>query len=111
MSPLLTPWDGSGPDGKRWLAVMDKYGQKDDPRDTFAQAGFVSANIFVDTLLKMDSNSINRPNVTKALKAVKNYRTDLLCGPWYFGESDFHQPNQLRRWSSSKDGFKTETSA
>jgi branched-chain amino acid transport system substrate-binding protein len=89
----LTPWDQGGPDAKRWLTVMDKYASKDDPRDTFAQAGFVSANIFVDTLMKMDPKTINRANVTKALKAVKNYRTDLLCGPWYFGESDFHQPN------------------
>ena len=46
----LTPWDGAGPDGKRWLEVMDKYGRKEDPRDTFSQAGFASANIFVDTL-------------------------------------------------------------
>ena len=106
----LTPWDGSGSDGKRWLAVMDKYGQKDDPRDTFAQAGFVSANIFVDTLLKMDPNSINRANVTKALKAVKNYRTDLLCGPWYFGDADFHQPNHASVMVViNKDGFKAET--
>ena len=106
----LTPWDGAGPDGKRWKAVMDKYAQKDDPRDTFSQAGFVSANIFVDTLLKMDPKKINRANVTKALKAVKNYRTDLLCGPWYFGDADFHQPNHASIVVSiEKDGFKPET--
>jgi branched-chain amino acid transport system substrate-binding protein len=106
----LTPWDGAGPDGKRWLAVMDKYGAKSDPRDTFSQAGFVSANIFVDALLKMDPKSINRANVTQALKAVKNYRTDLLCGPWYFGDADFHQPNHASLMVViNKEGFKVES--
>lgn len=105
----LTPWDGGGPDAKRWLAVMDKYGKKTDPRDTFSQAGFVSANIFVDTLQKMDPKSINRANVTKALKAVRNFRTDLLCGPWYFGNADFHQPNHASQIVViDKDGFKTK---
>ena len=106
----LTPWDGAGPDGKRWLKVMDKYARAEDPRDTFSQAGFVSANIFVDTLLKMDPTAIDRANVTKALKAVKNYRTDLLCGPWYFGDADFHQPNHASLMIAiTKDGFKPET--
>lgn len=106
----LTKWDGAGPDGKRWLAVMDKYGSKSDPRDTFSQAGFVSANIFVDALLKMDPKKIDRANVTKALKAVKNYRTDLLCGPWYFGDADFHQPNHASMMVTiTKTGFKSET--
>ena len=106
----LTPWDGAGPDGKRWQEVMDKYGRKEDPRDTFSQAGFASANIFVDTLMKMDPKDINRANVTKALKAVKNYRTDLLCGPWYFGDADFHQPNHASLMIRiEKDGFKPET--
>jgi branched-chain amino acid transport system substrate-binding protein len=106
----LTPWDGGGPDAQRWLKVMGEYGRAEDPRDTFSQAGFASANIFVDTLMKMDPNDINRANVTKALKAVKGYRTDLLCGPWYFGDSDFHQPNHaslIVRIDS--DGFKPET--
>ncbi len=106
----LTPWDEGGPDAKRWLTVMDKYARKDDPRDTFAQAGFVSANIFVDTLMKMDPNKIDRANVTKALKAVKNYRTDLLCGPWYFGDADFHQPNHYSNMVAiTKSGFKKES--
>jgi len=105
----LTPWDAGGPDSKRWLEVMDKYAKADDPRDTFAQAGFVSANIFVDTLMKMDPAKIDRASVTTALKAVKNYRTDLLCGPWYFGDADFHQPNHASTIVAVEStGFKVE---
>lgn len=43
----LTPWDWDGPDAKRWLEVMNKSGRAEDPRNTFSQAGFVSANILV----------------------------------------------------------------
>ena len=57
----------------------------------------------------MDPKKIDRANVTKALKAVKNYRTDLLCGPWYFGDADFHQPNHASMMITiTKTGFKTE---
>jgi branched-chain amino acid transport system substrate-binding protein len=102
----LTPWDWDGPDAKRWLEVMDTYGRDEDPRDTFSQAGFVSANILVDTLLKMDPKDIDRKNVTEALMAVKNYRTDLLCGPWYFGKADQHQPNHAGvQMVINSDGF------
>lgn len=89
----LTPWDRDGPDAKRWRQVMDAFARPEDPRDTFSQAGFVSANVLVDTLMAMKPEEIDRDNVTKALKAVKNYRTDLLCSPWYFGEAASHQPN------------------
>jgi branched-chain amino acid transport system substrate-binding protein len=77
--------------------VADRYGRTDavaaNRRDTFSQAGFVSANIFVDTLLKMDPARLDRAAVTQALRAVRDYRTDLLCRPWYFGEGDRHLPN------------------
>jgi branched-chain amino acid transport system substrate-binding protein len=89
----LTPWNNGGPDNKRWLAVMDKYGKKEDARDTFSQAGFVSANILVAALSTLDADKIDRKTATAAIKAVKNFRTDLLCNPWYFGAGDRHQPN------------------
>jgi branched-chain amino acid transport system substrate-binding protein len=106
----LTPWDGAGPDGQRWLKVMDEYAAADDPRDTFAQAGFAAANIFVDTLMKMDPATIDRASVTAALKGVRNYKTDLLCGPWYFGDLPAHQPNHYSQMVTiMSDGFRTDT--
>lgn len=103
----LTPHEGKGKDAKRWRAIMDKYARPEDPRDTFSQAGFLAANIFVDTLLKMKPNAINRASVTKALRAVKNYRSDLMCGPWYFGPGNRHIPNHAGMMVTvMKDGFK-----
>ena len=108
----LTRLDGTGPDAKRWSKVLEKFSVGDaaasNRRDTFSQAGFVSANIFVDTLMKMDPAKIDRASVTTALRNVKNYRTDLLCAPWYFGNGERHMPNHAGIMLQLADGgFKT----
>lgn len=93
----LTRLDGQGADAKRWRALMSKYGVGDSRAsnriDTFSQAGFVSANIFVEALRTLDPNQIDRASVTEVLRSVKNYRTDLLCAPWTFGSGDKHMAN------------------
>lgn len=88
----LTTIDATTPDNQAWLATMDKYGNADDPRDTFSQAGWLAAKIFTQTLLGI-TGDITRESVTAAVKAVKNYRSDLMCTPWYFGEGDRHNAN------------------
>lgn len=94
----LAPVDMGGPDAANWLAVMDAYGKKDDPRDTFGQAGYLSAEFFVKALLAMDPADVgDRAKVTAAIKAIKGYESDLLCGPYYVGEADFHMPNHAGR--------------
>ena len=35
----LAPLQVNGPDAQNWASVMDAYGNADDPRDTFGQAG------------------------------------------------------------------------
>lgn len=99
----LTPLDGTGPDAERWRAVMDQYGDQ-HPRDTFSQAGFIAANILVDTMLAMDVDTIDRETLTEALRAVKAYRTDLACVPWYFGPGDRHIPIHTGMMTTVKDG-------
>jgi branched-chain amino acid transport system substrate-binding protein len=89
----LTTIDADTPDNQAWLATMDKYGSKDDPRDTFSQAGWLSAKIFTQTALEVGADNITRESMATALRAVKNYRSDLMCTPWYFGEGDRHNAN------------------
>lgn len=108
----LTRLDGDGPDARRWRAVTDRWGRSDavatHRRDTFSQAGFVSADIFTHTLLQMDPRTLDRAAVTRALRAVRDWRTDLLCRPWYFGEGDRHLPNHaglMLQYTGS--GFRT----
>ncbi|KAA3509812.1 ABC transporter substrate-binding protein [Agrobacterium vitis] len=89
----LTPIDGTGPDANNWRAILDQYGAKSDPRDTFSQAGYLSARFFTDAILKLDPGKINRATVTDAIRAIKNEKSDLLCGPYYVGDGDRHMPN------------------
>lgn len=100
----LTEIGGDGPDATHWRAVMDAYGRDEDPRDTFSQAGYVSANVVVDTLLGMDVNDITRETVSDALRAVSGYETDLMCGPYYVGPGDRHFPNHHGKIALIKDG-------
>ncbi len=106
--------DSIGTDNQNWLKIMDAYGDEKDPRDSFSQAGFLAAKIFTDTMLTLDPAAIDRDTTTAALKAVKDFQSDLLCGPWYFGEGDTHNANHAGRmvklnadggWTVTKDCF------
>jgi branched-chain amino acid transport system substrate-binding protein len=109
--------DANTPDDAAWLKIMDTYGDAKDPRDSFSQSGYLAAKIFTDALLPLDPATINRDTVTKALTAVKNYKSDLICGPWYFGAgSDHHSANHAGRmvkldngaWKRTVDCFEIE---
>lgn len=82
-------------DNQLWQDVMATYG-KGLERDEFSQASFIAAKIYVDTLLQMEG-PINRATVAAALEQVRGYKTDMLCGPWYFGVGKFHFPNHAAR--------------
>jgi branched-chain amino acid transport system substrate-binding protein len=90
----LAPLEVNGPDAQNWTAVLEAYGKKDDPRDTFGQAGYLSAEFFVKAMLEMDPKDLDdRAKVTAKIKAIKGYTSDLMCGPYYVGDADFHMPN------------------
>jgi branched-chain amino acid transport system substrate-binding protein len=90
----LAPFQVNGPDAQNWAAVMDAYAHSDDPRDSFSQAGYLSAKFFTQTLLKMDPADVNdRAKVSDAIRAISGYTSDLMCGPYYVGNADFHMPN------------------
>jgi branched-chain amino acid transport system substrate-binding protein len=89
--------NSTGADNQLWLAVMDKYATADDPRDTFSQAGFLTAKIFVDTVLGLDESQLTKEGINAAIKAVNGYETDLECKPWYFGSATEHVPNNADR--------------
>ena len=100
----LTPIDGTGPDATNWREVMDKYAAEGDPRDTFSQAGYLSARFFVDAMLKLDPAKIDRASVTEAIRAISNQTSDLLCGPYYVGNGDRHMPNHANVMMQLVDG-------
>jgi branched-chain amino acid transport system substrate-binding protein len=94
----LAPVTMGGPDAQNWLAVMDAFGKADDPRDTFGQAGYLSARFFTDAMLAMDPAQLDdRAAVTAAIRGIKGYTSDLMCGPYYVGDAPFHMPNRAGR--------------
>jgi branched-chain amino acid transport system substrate-binding protein len=91
----LAPLNTAGGDVADWRAVMNRYATG-APRDTFSEAGFLAARIFTATMLKVHG-TITRAKATAALRAVDNYTSNLLCGPWYFGTESEHMPNHAGR--------------
>lgn len=100
----FTPLDGTGPDNRNWHAIMDKYGSPSDPRDTFSQGGYLAAKIATQAMLKLDPAKIDRATVADALRAVTNFHSDMMCGPWYFGNGPRHNANHVGMVSIAKDG-------
>ena len=96
--------DADTPDNRLWRAVLQKYGNKEDPRDTFGQSGFLAAKILTDTLLELDEEQINREAVSKAIVGIQGYESDILCSSWYYGEADRHNANHTTRMAVVKDG-------
>lgn len=90
----LAPFQLEGPDAKNWIEVMDGFAQADDPRDTFAQSGYLSARFFVKMMSSMDAADIDdRAKVADGIRGISGYESDLMCGPYYVGDADFHMPN------------------
>ncbi len=93
----LSLLDSEGEDNQNWLAVMDEYGSDEDPRDSFSQAGYLSAKFLVDALLTVeDPATIDRAVAGEAIRAIES-ESDLLCGPWYYGVGDVHNANHAGR--------------
>ncbi|WP_407495317.1 ABC transporter substrate-binding protein [Pseudooceanicola sp. MF1-13] len=94
VSAELAPLQVNGPDAQNWLKVMDAYARDEDPRDTFSQSGYLSAKFFTETLLEMDPADVgDRAKVADAIRGISGKTSDLMCGPYYVGDADFHMPN------------------
>jgi branched-chain amino acid transport system substrate-binding protein len=79
-----------GPDTRLMLAVLKKY-TKIDPQ-AFAQMGFM-AGLFSTKALLSIKGPVTPASYSKAIKALVNVKTDMLCKPWYVGNLKYHIPN------------------
>jgi branched-chain amino acid transport system substrate-binding protein len=70
---------------------------------SFSQMGFVEAKIATAALLNMKA-PYTLPRVNAAFAAVRNFRTDVLCSPWYFGRVNVHIPNNTDRTVTPSNG-------
>jgi branched-chain amino acid transport system substrate-binding protein len=70
--------------------------------------GFVAAKMFTDTVLKLPEDKLNKAGINDALLNIKNYKTDILCKPWYFQKMKLHVPNNNDWTVTPKDGKMVE---
>jgi branched-chain amino acid transport system substrate-binding protein len=94
--------DADGPDSQLYRDVQKKYAPK-LPLGSFSQMGFVEARIAVDALLKV-KGEFTAKTVNTAFKNVRNFKTDILCKPWYYGDAPLHIPNNTDRTTTPQGG-------
>ncbi|MGH3320666.1 MAG: ABC transporter substrate-binding protein [Streptosporangiaceae bacterium] len=87
----LSLYDAKGKDLELYRAVRQKYAPS-LPLGSFSQMGFVAAVIAVSALQDVEGK-YTVESVNKAFVSVKNYHTDLLCDPWYYGHAPLHITN------------------
>jgi branched-chain amino acid transport system substrate-binding protein len=94
--------NANGPDSQMYRAVQHKYAPK-IALGSFSQMGFVEAGIVTKALMGV-TGEFTAKNVNEAIKNVKNFQTDILCKPWYYGSASLHIPNNTDRTVMPQDG-------
>ena len=88
--------DAQAPDSNLYRNVQKQYAPN-IPLGSFSQMGFVAADIATKTLTNLPADQLTPQGVNAALKNVKNFKTDILCKPWYYGQAPYHVPNNTDR--------------
>ena len=94
--------DAQGPDSELYRNILKQYAPK-IPLGSFSQMGFVQGAIATKALLSVHGD-FTVQSVNKAFKDVKNFKTDILCKPWYYGDAPSHLPNNVDRTTTPKNG-------
>ena len=95
--------DTDGPDMQLYRQVNKKYAP-DVPAGSFGQMGFLDARLATQALMDSEATEFTQKTVNEAFRDIKPFKTDILCKPWYFGESDQHVPNNTDYTIVPKDG-------
>jgi branched-chain amino acid transport system substrate-binding protein len=88
--------DSTGPDNLLYQKITKQYAPS-VPLGSFGQMGFVAADIIVQTLLQLPTEQLTQAGVNAAIRKIRDFKTDILCKPWYFGDLPYHVPNNADR--------------
>jgi branched-chain amino acid transport system substrate-binding protein len=94
--------NAEGPDSELYRNILKQYAPK-IPLGSFSQMGFVMGAIATKALLSVKGD-ITVESANKAIRDVKDFKTDILCSPWYYGDAPLHIPNNVDRTTTPKDG-------
>jgi len=95
-----------GPDSELYRAVQKRYAPN-VPLGSFSQMGFVQANIVVRALLSV-TGALTAKSVNEAIRNIRDFKTDILCKPWYYGTAPLHIPNNTDRTVVPQNGRMVE---
>jgi len=99
----LLPFTGKGPDAALYRQIGKKYVKKWG-LSSFGEFGFLAGRVATETLLTLNPKKINAKTVNQAFTKIKNWRSDLLCKPWYSGNLPGHVPNNWDITTTGKNG-------
>jgi branched-chain amino acid transport system substrate-binding protein len=88
--------DSTGPKSTLYQQVTKQYAPN-IPLGSFGQMGFVAADVITTTLLQLPPDQLTQQGVNAAIRNIKDFQTDILCQPWYFGNLPYHVPNNVDR--------------
>jgi branched-chain amino acid transport system substrate-binding protein len=94
------------PDSNLYREVQKEYAP-DIPLGSFSQMGFIEARIATEALLEA-KGEYTKESVNDAFMNVKNFETDILCEPWYYGDAPLHIPNNVDRTVTPEGGVMVE---
>jgi branched-chain amino acid transport system substrate-binding protein len=85
--------DHNGPEMQLYRAILAKYGSAvAGGVGSFSQFGFLLAKFFVQAV-----STVKPPytiaSVNAAIKGIKDYKSEMLCQPWVYGNYALHIPN------------------
>jgi branched-chain amino acid transport system substrate-binding protein len=80
-----------GPDSTLYRQITQKYAPK-IALQAFGQMGFLIGKFATQALLNV-RGEITAASFNKAVRALKNVKSDVLCKPWYVGNLRYHIPN------------------
>jgi branched-chain amino acid transport system substrate-binding protein len=82
-----------GPEMQLYEAILKQYGHNvTGGIGSFSQMGFLDARIAVSALEKV-KGPYTLKSVNDAFKAVKDFKTEMLCKPFTYGNYSMHIPN------------------
>jgi branched-chain amino acid transport system substrate-binding protein len=82
-----------GPDSALMFQIIKKYAPSIAPQ-AFAQMGYMDGKFATNALLSI-KGPITAASYNRAVRQLKNQKTDMLCKPFYVGTLPFHIPNNV----------------
>jgi branched-chain amino acid transport system substrate-binding protein len=104
----LQPFTTKGPDAALYRQVYARYTPKKWGLSSFGEFGFLDARVATEVLLTLKPSQLTPAGVNAAFTRIKNWKSDLLCRPFYSGRLPGHVPNNWDLTSTGKNGKMVE---